>query len=105
MKNLQKNWQKTIKLGDYENISEEYGKAAKKMAKNYEEIAKEITEKSKEMADEIEKEYDDTGSDFKLTMENGESVKKINELSVTAALKSLGSDNNFAVLSKNDFFI
>ncbi len=96
-------WEK--KFGDYEKITEEYGKAAMKMAENYEEMAKEITEKSKEMADEIEKEYSDAGSDFELTIENGESVKKINEISVTAALKSLGSDNNFAVLSKSDFFI
>lgn len=96
-------WEK--KFGDYEKITEEYGKAAKEMAENYEEMAKEITEKSKEMADEIEKKYSDAGSDFELTMENGESVKKINEISVTAALKSLGSDNNFAILSKGDFFI
>jgi hypothetical protein len=32
-------------------------------------------------------------------------VKKINPVSVTMALKSLDEDNNFAVLSKGDFFI
>ncbi|MBE9511043.1 MAG: YIP1 family protein [Bacteroidetes bacterium] len=93
------------RFGDYENISKEYEKAAKKMAENYEEIAKEIVEKTEEMTDEITEAYGDTEVDYKFEMANGETVKKINSISVTMALKSLDEDNNFAILSKGDSFV
>ena len=44
-------WEK--KLGDYENISKEYEKAAKKMAENFEEVAEGLAEGTEEIADEI----------------------------------------------------
>lgn len=96
-------WEK--KFGDYEKISKEYEKAAIKMAENYEEIAKEIVEKTVEMTDEITEAYGDTEVDYEFEMANGETVKKINPISVTMALKSLDEDNNFAILSKGDSFV
>ncbi|MCK4701525.1 MAG: YIP1 family protein, partial [Bacteroidales bacterium] len=92
-------WEK--KLGDYENISKEFEKSAKKMAENFEEAAKEMAEGKEDMA-EI---YGDTEGDYEFEMANGETVKNINPVSVTMALKSLDEDNNFAILSKGDSFV
>jgi len=96
-------WEK--KIGDLENISKEYEKAAIKMADNFEEIAEGIAEGTEEIADEISEVYGDTEGDFEFEMANGETVKKINPISVTMALKSLDEDNNFAILSKGDSFV
>ena len=105
MKNLQKNWQKTIKLGDYENISKEYEKAAKKMAENYEDVAKEMADGTEEIAGEISEIYGGTEEDYEFEMANGETVKPINPVSVSVALKNLDVDNDFAILSKGDSFV
>jgi len=96
-------WEK--KLGDYENISKEYEKAAKKMAENFEEVAEGLAEGTEEIADEILEVYGDAETDFEFEMANGEAVKKINPISVTMALKSLDEDNNYAILSKGDSFV
>ncbi|MBA7529058.1 hypothetical protein ES705_21250 [subsurface metagenome] len=100
-------WDK--KLGDYESISKEFEKSAKNMAENYEEVAKEmaegIAEGTEEIADEISEIYGDTKADFEFEMANGETVKEINPVSVTMALKSLDEDNDFAILSKGDLFV
>jgi hypothetical protein len=101
------------RFGDYEKISKDYEKAALKMAENYEEVAKElvegiaegIAETTEEMTEEISEMYGGTEEGYEFEMANGETVKKINPVSVTMALKSLDEDNNFAVLSKGDFFI
>jgi hypothetical protein len=101
------------RFGDYEKISKDYEKAALKMAENYEEVAKElvegiaegIAETTEEMTEEISEMYGGTEKGYEFEMANGETVKKINPVSVTMALKSLDEDNNFAVLSKGDFFI
>ena len=89
------------KLGDYENISKEYEKAAKKMADNFEEVSKEIAETTEEMTEAGR----GTEVDYEFEMANGETMNKINSLSVTMALKSLDEDNNFAILSKGDSFV
>ncbi len=100
-------WEK--KLGDYESISKEFEKSAKEMAENYEEVAKEmaegIAEGTEEIANEISEIYGDTKADFEFEMANGETVKEINPVSVTMALKSLDEDNDFAILSKGDLFV
>jgi hypothetical protein len=100
-------WEK--KLGDYESISKEFEKSAKKIAENYEEVAKEITEEiaegTEEIADEISEVYGDTEGDYEFEMANGETVKPINPVSVSVALKNLDVDNDFAILSKGDSFV
>ena len=100
-------WEKNF--GDYENISKEFEKSAKKIAENYEEIAKEmaegIAEGTEEIAGEISEIYGGTDGDYEFEMANGETVKKINPVSVTMALKSLDEDNDFAILSKGDSFV
>ncbi len=92
-------WEK--KLGDYENISKEFEKSAKEMAENYEEIAK----GTEEIAEEMSEIYGGTNGDYKFEMANGETVKTINPVSVTMALKNLDEDNDFAILSKGDSFV
>jgi len=96
-------WEK--KLGDYENISKEYEKAAKKMAENYEDVAKEMADGTEEIAGEISEIYGGTEEDYEFEMANGETVEPINPVSVTMALKSLDEDNDFAILSKGDSFV
>jgi len=93
------------KLGDYENISKEFEKSAKKIAENYEEVAKEMAEGTEEIADEMSEIYGDTEGDYEFEMANGETVETINPVSVTIALKSLDENNDFAILSKGDSFV
>ena len=96
-------WEK--KLGDYENISKEFEKSAKKIAENYEDVAKEMAEGTEEIAGEISEIYGGTEEDYEFEMANGETVETINPVSVTMALKSLDEDNDFAILSKGDSFV
>lgn len=93
------------KLGDFENISKEFEKSAKKMAENYEEIAKEMAEGIAEGTEEIAEIYGGIEGGYEFEMANGETVKNINPVSVTMALKNLDEDNNFAILSKGDSFV
>jgi len=97
-------WEKKLG-GDYENISKEFEKSAKKMAENFEEIAEEMAEGTEEIAEEMAEIYGGTEGDYKFEMANGETVKTINPVSVTMALKSLDEDNDFAILSKGDSFV
>ena len=96
-------WEK--KLGDYENISKEFEKSAKKMAENFEEVEEGLAEGTEEIADAISEVFGHAETDFEFEMANGETVKKVNSLSVTMALKSLDEDNDFAILSKGDSFV
>lgn len=88
-----------------ENKIGEYEKAASKIAEDYEGAAKELAEKSAQMTDKKAEELGDAGENYEFEMANGETLETINSLTLTAALKKLDEDNNFAILSKEDSFL